>query len=336
MVTGGRSVNGKGRVALAGLGVRLVDLASRGRCSKHSAMRLSHGRATDWPAIFRAIDRDVTTWTPESLRAAFVEHGCAVVRGAIDLETIARVRAITSDLYTRTGEVHVFEAEIAKATQGRISGFDLISNPLLAQFLARIFAGQRYQRESTVARRITGTQCQAGWQAPLTLHVDSFFHEFWFTVNFWVPFDECGVTAPGLQLLPIDYRETRRYAGFSRRPIYQRRDNAENSQHFPADALNVDRIRENFGEGCLFRPEMKPGDVIIASNWIIHGSYQTPAMSKGRASMEVRFIGACPDIAVKPDASDRYRIAAWFHANRLVSKLRSPSRTGLPFWAERM
>jgi ectoine hydroxylase-related dioxygenase (phytanoyl-CoA dioxygenase family) len=299
-------------------------------------MSVNQGRATDWPAIFRAIDRDITAWTPESLRAAFVEHGCAVVRRAIDLEAIARLRAVTSELYTRTTDVHVFEAEIAEATQGVVSGFDLISNPLLMQFLDRIFAGQRYRRESAAARRVSGAEHRLGWQPPLSLHVDSFFHEFWFTVNFWVPFDECGVAAPGLQLLPIDYRETRRYAGFSRKPIYQPRENAENSQHFPADALNPDRLREDFGEDCLVRPEMKPGDVIIASNWIIHGSYQNPTMANGRTNMEVRFIGTCPDIAVKPDASDRYRIAAWFHANRLATKLRSPTRTGLPFWAERM
>jgi hypothetical protein len=336
MVTGGRSVNGKGPWRQAGLLPLAGALAGRGRCSKHAAMSLSHAHATDWPATFRAIDRDITAWTPESLRAAFIQHGCAVVRGAIDLETIARLRAITSELYTRTTDVHVFEPAIAEATQGRVSGFDLISNPLLVRFLDRVFAGQRYQRESAAARRVSGRKYQIGWQPPLSLHVDSFFHEFWFTVNFWVPFDECGVTAPGLQLLPIDYRQTRRYAGFSRKPIYQFREGAENSRYFPADTLIPDRIREDFGEGCLFRPEMKPGDVVIASNWIIHGSYQTSTMEKGRSNMEVRFIGTCPDIAVKPDASDRFRIASWFHANRVATKLRGQSRTGLPFWAERL
>src|SRR4051812_45844002 len=40
------------------------------------------------------------------------------------------------------------------------------------------------------------------------------------------------------------------------------------------------------------------GDVAIASNWIIHGSHENAAMTKNRASMELRFIGTCPDIAV--------------------------------------
>jgi hypothetical protein len=37
--------------------------------------------------------------------------------------------------------------------------------------------------------------------------------------------------------------------------------------------------------------------VIIASNWIIHGSYRTPDMTKGRTSAELRFIGSHLDVA---------------------------------------
>ena len=65
----------------------------------------------------------------------------------------------------------------------------------------------------------------------------------------------------------------------------------------------------------MFHPLMKPGDVVVASNWVVHGSYRMPGMAKGRASMELRFIGAFPDIAVN-DRSDRYRLAAWYFANR--------------------
>jgi Phytanoyl-CoA dioxygenase (PhyH) len=299
-------------------------------------MSLAPSVAPDWPSVFREIDRPASAWTPETLRGAYVRHGCAVARGAIDAEAIARVRQITSEVYARTGEEHVHEPDIAAASGGRVSGFDLVANPLLARFLDRIFVGQRFRRENATARRVASGKPQQGWQPPLALHVDSFFHEFWFTVNFWVPFDACGVEAPGLQLLPIDYRQTRRYAGFSRKPVYPRREDFENSRHFPTDSLNVDDVERDFGPGCLFRPAMNPGDVILSSNWVVHGSYRTAEMSKGRASIELRFIGTCPDIAVKPDASDAPRIAAWFMANRVAAKLRKPTRTGLPFWADRM
>jgi hypothetical protein len=291
--------------------------------------------ARDWPQIFREIDRDVAAWTPESLRMTYVRHGCAVVRGAIDVATIGKVRAVTDDLYAHSNDFHVYDPQIAQASGGRLSGFDLIAHPTLTRFLDLIFVGQRYQRESATARRIKGRAGNADWQEPLSLHLDSYFHHFFFTVNFWVPFDECGSEAPGIQLLPIDYRQTRRYSGFSRSPIFADKG-FDNARHFPHDSVGVDALEADFGSGCLFHPVVKPGDVVVASNWIIHGSYRTSAMAKGRSSMELRFIGTCPDIAVKPDAADRTRIAAWFFANRVVRKLRGPSKTGLPFWAQQM
>jgi hypothetical protein len=42
---------------------------------------------------------------------------------------------------------------------------------------------------------------------------------------------------------------------------------------------------------------MRTGDLIVASNWLIHGSYRTPQMSQGRVSVELRFIGTDLDIA---------------------------------------
>jgi ectoine hydroxylase-related dioxygenase (phytanoyl-CoA dioxygenase family) len=301
------------------------------------AMSFHRPVATDWWSIFRAIDRDVTGWTPESLRAAYVEHGCAVVRGAIPQDTIAKLRAVTSGIYQRIDALHVYESQIAEATQGKLSGFDLVKNPLLQRFLDLVFAGQKYERESATARRIKASGSDNNWQEPLALHLDSYFHQFWFTVNFWVPFDECGVDAPCLQLLPLNYRDTRRYSGFSRKPVFKQKDRvAENSRFFPNDSLTPESVENDFGTGCLLRPLVRPGDVIIASNWLIHGSYRTPAMTKGRSSMEVRFIGRCPDIAVKPDVSDRYRIAAWFFANRVATKFLPLKQVGIPFWAQHM
>lgn len=266
---------------------------------------------------------------------AYIRHGCVVARGVIDLAAIAMVRSITEQVYARTQAEHVYDPEIAEATQGRQSGFELISHPLLRRFMALVFSGQRYRRESATARRIRPRGGDAHWQEPLELHVDSFFHQFWFTVNFWIPFDECGVEAPGLQLLPVDYRETRRYSRFSRQPIYSSKPTAMNGCHFPEPNFKVKDLEADFGTGCLFRPHMKPGDVVVASNWIVHGSYRTDAMANGRTSMELRYIGTCPDIAVRPDRVDRYWIGAHAFSTR-IAVLAMRSKTGLPFWAERM
>jgi hypothetical protein len=65
----------------------------------------------------------------------------------------------------------------------------------------------------------------------------------------------------------------------------------------PAGIFDVNAVTGEFGSECFFHPVMRPGDVIIASNWIIHSSYRTPEMKKGRKSVEVRFIGDDIDIS---------------------------------------
>ena len=75
----------------------------------------------------------------------------------------------------------------------------------------------------------------------------------------------------------------------------------------PAGIFDVNAVTSEFGPERFFHPVMRPGDVIIASNWIIHSSYRTPEMKKGRKSVEVRFIGDDIDIGDNIDV----RLAAW-------------------------
>jgi hypothetical protein len=159
--------------------------------------------------VFREIDRDVSAWTPDSLRAAYIRHGCAVVRGAIDVGTIEKVRAVTADIFSRISDVHVFEPQISEATQGRVSGFDLIAHPTLRRFLDLVYVSQCYRRGSATARRIKGRESNADWQEPLELHVDSYFHAFWFT---------------------------------DKPP-------ACNGRYFPDEGLNIARVEADFGTG---------------------------------------------------------------------------------------
>ena len=42
---------------------------------------------------------------------------------------------------------------------------------------------------------------------------------------------------------------------------------------------------------------MRPGDLIVSSNWIIHGTFQTETMKTGRTSIEVRYIGDKREVA---------------------------------------
>jgi hypothetical protein len=228
-----------------------------------------------------AVDRYSSEWSVSDLHRVFLQHGCAIVRGAINLDVLAAVREAISEAYRRTSNVHVYDPQIQAASGGRISAFDLVNGPLLADFRSRVFAGQGHSMESATARRIEGVE-RRGWQEPLDLHLDSYFHGLNFTLNFWVPFDPCGVDAPTIQFWPLDYRTSRKLSGFRLLPYRQRRPGI--SPHFPVAELAIN-------PQAMVRPVMAPGDVAILSNWIIHGSYRTPAMTRGRTNIELRYIG---------------------------------------------
>ena len=143
-------------------------------------------------------------------------------------------------------------------------------------------------RYNVATRRISGIEEDTTWQKPLDLHLDAEFHSFAFTTNFWIPFHECGVECPTMQLVPLDHLKTREYSGYTGTKL------GEGQWHkgfFSREALEIDRVVDTFGRNCFLRPILRPGDLIVSSNWILHGSYRTQDMKKGRTSVEVRFIG---------------------------------------------
>ncbi|WP_315763391.1 hypothetical protein [Bradyrhizobium sp. SZCCHNS2005] len=167
-------------------------------------------------ALSKTLDRPASSWTPASLHRVFLLHGCAVVRGAVDCATRTRVKqAIDTAYLGRPSEPHVYDTDITTATQGAVTGWELAVSPLIQDFLKLAFSGQSWKPAYVTARRIQGMEANQEWQQPLELHLDSQFHGFNFTVNFWVPFDTCGVDAPSLQLVPLDYHRTREFSQYT-------------------------------------------------------------------------------------------------------------------------
>jgi hypothetical protein len=249
----------------------------------------------DAPGISRIIDRALSEWTPESLRQAFLQYGCTIVRRAASPGLLDQVRAAIDRAYEHTSDVHVYDRDIKAVTDRALTGYEIVGDPKLKRFLDLVYGGQWYLRKNATARRIEGTDRDQGWQEPLPLHLDSQIHRFQFTVNFWVPLQDCGIDSPTLQFVPFDYIRTRGYSGFTGRPLRDKED--FHLAYFSKDAFELEAIHAAFGENCLLRPVMNAGDLIIASNWLIHGSYRTPAMTKGRTSIELRFLGTDLDIA---------------------------------------
>jgi|SRR5262245_47862875 len=241
------------------------------------------------PTELNALDRSVDDWTVASLRDAFFAHGCAIVRGAVDVEYLARLAVSVDRAYQRTSEAHVNEGEIVAAGFG-VSGFEIGDQPLLRGLLDAVFRGrENYQPAYVAARRVHGQKKDESFQPPLDLHVDAQYHGPRFVVNFWLPLQACGVDRPTILLVPVDRHRTRAHVGFTGERLRQGGD--WYLDWFDLDTMTVDRVRDAFGDDCFLHPVMARGDVVIASSWIIHGSWWTKAMTRGRKSVEVRYIG---------------------------------------------
>jgi hypothetical protein len=98
-------------------------------------------------------------------------------------------------------------------------------------------------------------------------------------VTCWIPLTACGLEAPGLELI------TRRLEGL-----------------LAPGALTDERVRARFADGEFWRPVMEPGDALLFRGDILHRTHVTPAMTKNRTSIELRFFAAdCIPARLKSD-----------------------------------
>jgi hypothetical protein len=122
----------------------------------------------------------------------------------------------------------------------------------------------------------------------ISLHTDGIIQGTGETVlAFWTPLHECGVNAPGLAVVRAGKDQViehlRRH--FPSKPIPGWCSETEWNL---TDAFKVETIRESFGDAIT--PHMQPGDVMVFTNWTIHGSHVTPEMTGRRSAAVIRFV----------------------------------------------
>lgn len=240
---------------------------------------------------FGRLDRAANEWTAESLYKTYIADGCAVVRSAVPVDKLETVgRSVNEVFDSKSIRHHFYDEQYREHVGGQATLFELVDTPLLQGFLKEVYAQRAWWPSFATARRVAApTTTSETYQPPLEFHVDAALHMFEFTVNFWIPFNDCGVDAPSLQLIPVDLHRTREFVGFTGEE--HRPGESMRLGHFkPQDEIfTEEKIRHTFGSDSFFRPAMNPGDVIVSSNWVLHASYQTPSMTKGRTSVELRF-----------------------------------------------
>lgn len=100
-------------------------------------------------------------------------------------------------------------------------------------------------------------------------------------LNVWIPLAECGVDAPGLEVVVTDKRELLAMAGPPDHDV-------------PVERVRIDErlVTETFGPGALWRPSLSPGDALVFAGTTVHRSHVTPAMTKPRLSVEMRLVAS--------------------------------------------
>jgi hypothetical protein len=242
-------------------------------------------------------DIDFQTAKAETMVPAFLRQGCLLLRNFVDPAALARTYDMTLRAYDHVDGYHVRPDHLRQLGMPMYS--DILFGERHFDLLRRVFGDRHYDISSeTSARRVGKVRQPPHWLPPLGPHLDAFVHPPRFTVNFWIPFQECGIEAPGLGAVQAPFADVLSFVGYENgkkvwndpAPIgqYTHFRPAMKALHRNHDADVMAEMNERFS-GRLLTPAFKAGDAMMMSNWTLHLTYATPAMTKTRENIELRF-----------------------------------------------
>lgn len=118
-------------------------------------------------------------------------------------------------------------------------------------------------------------------RSQLPLHQDNFPRDQRvMMINTWIPLQDCGTTAPGLELFRTPVEEYFFGAGLSQQDIA--------NSNIPKHEVGYQAMAERFGEACVARPEFGAGDAAIFNRFTLHRTNVTSEMTAPRISIELR------------------------------------------------
>jgi hypothetical protein len=248
-----------------------------------------------------------------------LKNSAVVLRGAITVDKIARIRSNLETIYSTHRRLlsgdHEAAAFFAKWDSGAVEALkdgNVAAAPYEAAFgkTASIRSFLKDRKFKRVCRLIfrrgkyyrTGTdnlmtvwspsrEKKANTSDGVDLHTDGmYFNDSRYGLTVWIPCDPCGRDAPGLEVVLAGHKEVREYTGFdSQRTVPA---NAKWNWHHYSDGVFVEKqLREHFPPERWLAPQFSPGDVMILSNWALHGTYRKSGMTRSRSAIQVRVEG---------------------------------------------
>jgi hypothetical protein len=225
----------------------------------------------------------------------YFTNGCILLKNFAQIGNLSELITFVDALYTEIDDVHICPRDLRQ--RGLSQFHEYLFEEKHYVLLNNIFNGVYRVSEDTVTRRIDSVARTGQWTAPLGPHLDAFIHSFAFTVNFWIPFRECGVEAPSLGVVRAAFPEILRFSGYDGNPEANRPAGEWNLSRFDgamrrfvgdASLEAVEQLRLLFGDR-VWTPTYSLGDAMMLSNWTLHFTNALPGMTQRRGNVELRF-----------------------------------------------
>jgi hypothetical protein len=251
--------------------------------------------------------------SPARLHEALEESGAALIRGAVPPDVVRVYLDALNEIYAlyeardlrlnccRPNEVAaVARGDVTAGVLERVAGLSIekyFANRGLGRFLRLCLPVRRPTLETLMTVSPVPGKAIPGLQ----LHTDGIIQGTTKAVLvMWSPLHPCGVDAPGLRVVLAGRMAVRDYLrkSFPDRPIPGW---CSSTEWASTGAFDEDRLRQVFGSP--WAPEMQAGDVMVFTNWTIHGSQFGPELTKPRSAIIQRWMAE--DWGRGPGAIDR-------------------------------
>jgi hypothetical protein len=281
---------------------RLVQL--RHRAGLELLMRPSEplpypNAATDAPKLGAASlpELSAAELTPQHLRAAILENGCALVRGLIPRERAIELSAQADRLYAVHGNLdepqeggadyeHLvpelpYEL-IERAWVRAAGGIWLVDTPrllheildLYEQFGIRRLVSEYLGSQLLLSANKSTLRRASAATSTIDWHQDGAFMGDVRTLNVWLSLSECGTDAPGLYMLP--------------RRVERIVETGTPGARFDW-SVSPAVVEAQAGPEAIVHPDFVPGDLVIFDNFFLHATWVDEEMTRARHAIETWF-----------------------------------------------
>ena len=236
-------------------------------------------------------DLEADRINPQLFKLTFQKYGSVLVRNLLNTNKVNEIRRIAEDAYSNADNMAKSGSDFGASFRdhgllrpvslgeedGEPKIIKMFTNSKIP-YLYKDLLGQKIKVLTAGSRR----QHPGKHNPPVPFHQDaSFMGNPGLIINSWIPLNEAGLKAPGIQVVlrPESLVYNQSIFETKRPTTYNELDISQNS------ALSGITSEQ------LWAPIIAPGDVLFFSHLTIHRTYQTDTMSLPRISLEIRCMG---------------------------------------------